>query len=225
MVRRADHLHLHEEILLLALEDRKGTFHWKSYKPAVGGALLAELMLEERLEVVRDRDREFVEVVDDEPIGCPTLDEALERIATSGRRATLKDWVTRLANRKDLHHEIARELARRGIVRVDEKSVLLFFRKKVYPEVNPVPERRLVTRLEKAVFGEGAVDARTAVVVALAHASELLSIPFEKDRLKKRKDRLDKIVESSEVGEVTREVIEAIQAMVVISIATNAAVR
>ena len=42
-------LHLHEEVLLLALRDREGTIaSGTHYQYAIAGALLAELLLEER---------------------------------------------------------------------------------------------------------------------------------------------------------------------------------
>ena len=42
-------LYLHEEILLLALKDEKGTFVAASYEMALGGAILAELLLQKRI--------------------------------------------------------------------------------------------------------------------------------------------------------------------------------
>ena len=41
-------LFLHEEILLLALRDEEGTIAGAMYQYAIGGALLAELLLQTR---------------------------------------------------------------------------------------------------------------------------------------------------------------------------------
>ena len=47
-----DELHLYEEIMLLALRDEEGTVaSGTMYNYAVGGALLAELLLEQRLRI------------------------------------------------------------------------------------------------------------------------------------------------------------------------------
>jgi golgi phosphoprotein 3 len=143
---------------------------------AIGGAILGELLLEKRIRLDGKSGRSsgaepknpFVELVDDEPPGCPVLDEALERIALAARRGRVGDWVSRFANRRNVHRHIAEQLCRRGILREDEESVLLFFKRKIYPEVNPVPERKLLDRLEKAVFGDESVDDRTAMLVVLA---------------------------------------------------------
>ena len=50
MARHTGSLHLHEEVLLLALRNDKGTVAGGvMYQQAVGGAILAELILEGRL--------------------------------------------------------------------------------------------------------------------------------------------------------------------------------
>lgn len=215
MAYRGNRLGLHEEVVLLALEDRRGTFQWGASGAVIGGAILGELLLEKRIRFDGKSGRSsgaepknpFVELVDDEPPGCPVLDEALERIALAARRGRVGDWVSRFANRRNVHRHIAEQLCRRGILREDEESVLLFFKRKIYPEVNPVPERKLLDRLEKAVFGEETVDDRTAMLVALAHDSRLLETPFGKSRLKPRRKRLESMGESSsDIGVLRAEI-------------------
>ena len=51
-MRREHSLHLHEEIMLLALRDREGTVvSGTMYSYAIGGAVLAELLIEKRIDV------------------------------------------------------------------------------------------------------------------------------------------------------------------------------
>ena len=71
-------LHLHEEIVLLALNDETGAFHWKTYLPAIAGAVVAELMLQGRIEVERhvvgaavDRAERHADDVDSERVQVP----------------------------------------------------------------------------------------------------------------------------------------------------------
>ena len=221
MAYSGNNLALHEEIVLLALEDRKGTFQWSLGAPIIGAAVFAELLLTERVTIDESEKDPLVDVVDDEPLGNPILDEALERVATANRRARLSKWISRLGNRKHLARDIARELCRRGILREDEKSVLLFFRRTIYPEVNPVPERRLVQRLEKAIFSDGRVDDRTAVLVALANTAGVLHHAIDKGRLKKRKKRIERITKESEVGAAAKRVVDATLAALMAVTATT----
>lgn len=221
MAYSGNNLALHEEIVLLALEDRKGTFQWSLEGPIVGAALFAELALAGRVEVPEDEEDPLVDVRDDEPLGNAVLDDALERMATANRRARLSAWVSRLGNQRGLPHAIARDLCRRGILREDETSVLLFFRRKIFPEVNPVPERRLIERLEKAIFSEGAVDERTAVLVGLADTAGVLRYAIEPARLKKRRRRIKEIRSAHEVNVVAQRVVET--TLVAVMAATTAA--
>jgi len=205
-------LFLHEEILLLALRDEKGTIDSGSvYAYAVGGAVLAELLVRRRVELVGTGKKRFVEAIDAKPVGDPLLDECLRRIGDARRRGTAATWVGRFAGLRRLRDRLAEGLCRRGILRAEEKEVLVFFKRKIYPAVNPEPEREVVQRLEKAIFTEGDVDARTIVLLSLANAARLLPMVFEKRALKARRDRIKALVEQESLGIAVKSAIEAAQ--------------
>jgi len=65
-------LPLQEEILLLALRDREGTFAPCSHLPyALAGAMLAELLLAGRIRVDEADRKRRVQVMDPKPLGEP----------------------------------------------------------------------------------------------------------------------------------------------------------
>jgi len=212
-------LGLHEEILLLALRDREGTIaSGTMYQYAIGGAMLAELLLRERIAVEQRRRSKLAVIRRRTRIGEPLLDESLTRIADAKRRASLQTWVARFGNTRDLRHRIARGLCQRGVLRADEDKVLLIFSRKIYPEVDPKPERALLKRLELAIFREGkSIDARTVVLTALANSAGILKLVFDKKRLRERKARLDKITSGDLTAAATKEAIEAVQAAVMMA--------
>ena len=208
-------LRLHEEVLLLALRDEKGTIATGAwYAFAIGGAVLAELVFERRVSIDDDK-KALVTVIDDNPIGDPLLDECLEKIATAKRRAQGRHWVGRFARTPKLRDRVANELCAKGILRADESTVLLIFRRKTFPEINPRPERQLVERLRRAIFGDATVQPRTAVLVALANGTNLLRIPFESKRLKARKKRIERLCRGESIGRATKEAVQAAQAAMV----------
>ncbi len=220
-----DNLLLHQEVLLLALNDEKGTPAFGvSYGFAMAGAILAELFLNERIRLVQPRKRQFLEPVDSSPLGDPTLDQALSRIHEAKRRATAATWVSRLGNSTKLKHGVAATLVNRGILRADEDTILLLFKRRIYPERDPGPERRILARLEEAIFTDTPnVDARTAILVSLAHATELLKPVFGRKRLKARKARIEELSSGEFAGAAAQEAIQAAAAaMVAISAATVA---
>lgn len=211
-------LHLHEEIMLLALRDREGTVEiGSSYRHAIAGALVAELLLEGRVTVAEGR-RKLLDLESDAPLGDPLLDECLERIATARRRASLQAWVTRFTAIRKLHHRVAEGLCRQRILRASEDKVLWLFTRRIYPEVDPHPERRVIDRLRRAIFRDSrAVAPRTVVLLSLAQAGRLLPYAFDKQRLKGRKRRIERLVAGELTGRATREAIQAAQAAVIVA--------
>jgi hypothetical protein len=131
----------------------------------------------------------------------------------------MQTWVTRFANMKNLKHRVAEQLCRRGILRAGEDKVLLIFTRRIYPEMNPAPERQLIQRLRKAIFtGTRDLDPRTVVLVSLANAAGLLRVTFDKRRLKERKDRIERIVNGEITGKAARAAIEAMQAAIMVAV-------
>ena len=214
-----NNLYLHEEIMLLALRDEEGTIAaGPTYQYAIGAAVLAELLLSQRIVVAQSGKKKLVELVSSIPFDEPLLDHCLEKVATAKRRAALQTWVSRFAAVKSLKHLIAKRLCQQGILRADEDKVLLIFTRKIYPEVNPEPERKLIERLREAIFTDATdVDSRTVVLVSLANSASLLNVVFDKKMLKARKARIERIVNGEITGKAAQEAIQAMQAAVMVA--------
>ncbi|MEA3226358.1 MAG: GPP34 family phosphoprotein [Planctomycetota bacterium] len=219
MITRTN-LYLHEEIMLLALRDEEGTIvsAGTMYQYAIGAAVLSELLLSQRITVDQSGKRKVVDLVSSAPLGEPLLDHCLEKITAAKRRAALQTWVSRFAGVKNLKHLVARQLCKRGILRADEDKVLLIFTRKIYPEVNPEPERELIERLRHAIFTDAPdVDPRTVVLVSLANSTSLLKVVFDKKGLNTRKARIEQIVNGEITGKAAQEAIQAMQAAVMVA--------
>ncbi len=206
-------LHLYEEILLLTLRDREGTIAsgtW--YLQAVAGALLAELLLEGHLAIegktVAARGGRT---------GDPLLDESLDLIVTSRRRRTPAAWISKLSGSRDLKRRATAGLCKRGILAADRKQVLLFFERRIFPEIDHEPERAVVERLRRAVEGESTVDPRTTVLLALANHSGILRAAFGKRDLKRRKRRIEQVIEGNAMGKATQEVVQAASTAILVT--------
>ncbi len=202
--------------MLLALRAEKGTIESKAdmYQYALGGALLSELLLAGCLRLGEDK-KKRIELVQPKAFSDPVLDECLNLIAAAKRRRTAADWVSRFASLKKLKERVAQGLCRRGILKESEDKVLLIFTRKIYPTIDPKPEKRLIEQLRKAIFTETArLDPQTAVLLSLAHGTGMLPIHFDKKKLKSRKRHIEQITKSEAVGAATREAVEAAQAAV-----------
>jgi hypothetical protein len=217
-------LRLHEQILLLGLRDEHGGVESRAgmFNLALGGALLSELSLERRIDVGLDK-KKLVTAVGQGPLGDDVLDEALGRVERAKRRRSAAGWVSNFAGIRRLRHRVAENLCRRGVLRDSEQKILLLFTRKLYPTIDPEPERRLRAALTDAVTGDGEVrDARVSMLVALAHATGLLRVVFDRKTLRARKSRLESIVNGHAVGGATREAVVAVQ--VAVTVAVTAAV-
>jgi Golgi phosphoprotein 3 len=218
-MRKSNLLYLHEEIMLLALRDREGiVFSGTMYNFAIGGAVLAELLMAKRIDIEVVKKRKYARVLSPSPLGDPLVDECLAKLGGAKRRDQLPTWVSKFANTKNLKHRVAEQLAKRRILRIDEDKVLGIFTRKIYPEVDPQPERELIERLRQAIFGDGAeIDPRTVVLLSLANSADLLKLVFDKKQLKSRKARIEQVVNGELTGKATNEAIQAMQAAVMVA--------
>jgi Golgi phosphoprotein 3 len=227
MVAARRKLYLYEELMLLALRDKEGTFAADDmgFLYALSGCLIAELLLTEKISMEEvKKNKKMVNLENPTPFADPILDESLEKLRGAKRRATLNTWVTRLAGMKKLKHRAAKQLCRRGILRADEKSVLLIFSRKIYPELDPGPEREIVDRVRAAIFTDSAeVDPRTAVLVALGSKGGVLKNVFDKKELKARKDRIETIADAVSTASAVKEVVEGIQVALMVAITASTA--
>lgn len=209
-------LHLHEELMLLALHDTKGTFLGAHTSIGLGGAITAELLLQERIRIDESRRwRKLVEIGDSRRTEDSILNECLKRVRSAKRRASIQTWISRFSSMSKLRHRVAGRLCERGILKVDEKQLLVLFRQRIYPEIDPGPEQEIIERLRTAIFSDDReVEPRTVVLTALAHAVGLLNPTFGRGELRPRKQRLKNLVKGDVIGRATAGAVEAAQAAV-----------
>ena len=218
-MKYTDDLFLYEEIMLLALKDEEGTIaSGAMYNYAVGGAILAELLLRQRITVEQSKKKKLISVIDTEPLNDSLIDEWLMKMSSAKKRSTLQTWVSKIANTKDLKHRVAIQLCHRGILKMDEDTVLLLFTRKIYPEIDPEPERLIIDRLQNAIFtDDDDFDAPTVVLLSLAKSANILPVIFGKKEIKQRKKRIEQIVNGEITGKATKEAIDAMQAAVMVA--------
>ena len=160
---------LAEDLMLLLLDDEKGTITSMSNAQTVlGGALLLELALDGAVEVRKEGTWRQARV---RPTGVPAPEEPLlvEALGAIGERPrTAQDLVNRLG--KGLAGKLGDSLARRGIVERREQKVLGLFPRTVWPMIDSAHEEGVRRRLSDVLVRGLTPDQRTAALVALLHA-------------------------------------------------------
>ena len=204
MARRSEseQLALHEEFGLLCLHDKKGTIISEKSRLGIAGALLAELLLQGLIGVDASRRRKLVDADQSRWVNDPILNECLQKIRKTERKAWLAMWVLAFAYRGRLARQVAERLCWRGILRAEEQKRLLFFSRQIYPEINPGPERAVIERLREAIFTDADdISPRTVVLATLADACKLLHPIFGRKELGSREVRLKQLANGQLVGQ------------------------
>jgi hypothetical protein len=212
-------LYLHQELMLLAIDDNGGDFASGMFSYAVAAGMINELLLQHRIQL-NDKDDSKVIVVDRRPIGDELLDELFTLINETESEQTLQHWISSAVNIRDLHHRIAHQLCDLGVLKQDEKTVLWIFTRQVYPELDGTVEASICQRMAKVMFDPAAsCDEKTLVLIALAKHGNLLNANFPQDRLSQHKDRIDSLArDACPLSEATKATIEAAEAAILVAI-------
>lgn len=209
-------LHIYEEILLLALRDKQGTiFYDVHYPQAIAAALLAELLLTKKLILEISGRKKFVRLSDTKPTGDLLLDECIQKVSKSKRRARVENWVPRFANIPRLKSKAAQNLCKKGILKLEESKVLFLFKHNKYPEIDPRPEKQLIEKLRKAIFGTNkSIEPETVLLIAICEKTGILKHLFDKRKLREKKKWIKEIISGNLIGNATKEAVEAMQAAI-----------
>ena len=174
-------------------------------------------LLESRIEIDTSS-KKLIELKDETRFGDPIIDESIALLAKSNKPMPLRKWLDQIANIKELRHKVAKQLCERGIVSAEESKVLLLFTRRVYPEINPEPEKQILQRLRNAIFGSSDdIDPRTMVLISLAHSARLLEENLGHKEIKSQQERIKQIVDGEIAGKATKEVITACETVLIVT--------
>jgi golgi phosphoprotein 3 len=208
-------LSLAEELLLLAMNDEKGTvlFRASTALPyGLAGALLIELA---QAGLVRVEGKELVAELrgsaQDELLGG-----LLEKIRASKKPRTIGHWVTKFGfSGGKLKKKLLDRLVEKRVLGRDEGRIFGIFPTARYPQADARPEYVLRERIRSALRGMSRPDARTAALISLAHTCELIGILFEKEERRDAAKRAKEIVKSQPIGSAVDRVVQAVKASVI----------
>ncbi len=201
-------LSLPEELLLLALNEEKGTFSWSvsSKLPYVlAGALLMELILRKRLVVEPKR----LEVLDRAPTGEPLLDSILKAIDSSKKVRAGAFWIGKIRGRiKPMKLALLGELVDKGVLHSEEYRVLGIFPTTRYPSQDDRPKKTLISDIRSLILRREVPDLRQTMLIALVYTGGLMPMLFDKEERRDAREQVQKIAKSLSI---TREIKKAIQ--------------
>jgi len=194
-----------DELLLLAYDDASGRNRAEHLEIGLGGAILLELTLTERIDVVDKR----VRVLDPSPTGDRLLDEVLRRLGEDKPRKP-QAVVQRVS--KGLRQTVLDDLVSRGVLRFERDRLLGVFPFHRYLPADPTAEADARARLAAAVDAGTAPEARTAALASLVYALRMHSVALPGRNQREVRKALKAISEGSWATDATRKAVEAAQA-------------
>jgi hypothetical protein len=210
---------LAEDLLLLAWDEPAGkpsSSTWGQLPTAVGGALLLDLALRDRLRIEVDVPR-----ASSRRTGDDLLDEVAAQLRDGPARRKLKGWVRKVGTsaRRD---QVRERLVARGLLVPEERKVLGLFRVTRHRLGEPAQVERLAEEVRDVLEGARPVDDRATALVALVGATAVLEQLVPRAERRAARERAKELAESSPVAAAARAVIRETQAAVIASITAAA---
>lgn len=214
-------LNLAEELLLLALNEEKGTILMAASTGlpyGLAGALIVELV---EAGLLRIEGTELIAA----PRGSARdelLDEVLGSIRTSKRTRNLKHWVGKIGRSGGkIKEKLLNRLVEKGILKREEHRLLWVFPTRRYPETDPRPEYKIRERVRAGILGAVPPETRTAALISLVHACDLTGVLFEKGECREARKRAKEITKSQPIGNAVAHTVEAVKVAVVTAAAAG----
>ncbi len=210
-------LNLADKLLLLALDDEKGTFNADSltFNYGIAGAIIYELIKDNSIEISNKK----IKVSNARNHTDAALDYCLSKIRESKKERSIKRWIDYFGNRGSRIRKIILEkLIKKGILAEKESTFLWIFPNNKYPSKNIKPENRFKSRLKDIVilFHEPEVD--EVMLISLVDSCNLNKEVYGKRISKDQKKRIKEVINSEKFANDTHNVLREIHETIVASI-------
>lgn len=203
-----------EEILLLTLDDDKGTpvdVPEIQLDCAVAGAILMDLALQQRI----DTGLETLFVTKKDPTGDELLDGVLKEIAAATEQHDAAYWVQVLSHRSgEFRDRLAERLVEKGILKRVEEKLLWVFGTRRYPMVDGGQEREVKRRIVNVLLSDEIPDPRDIVILSLAETCGVLDRILSAQELKGSEKRLRQVERMDLIGQAVTRTVHDIRASI-----------
>ncbi|OZM77037.1 GPP34 family phosphoprotein [Pseudonocardia sp. MH-G8] len=207
-----------EDLVLLLLDPGSGraVVDGTSLDRAIGGALLLDLALRERISADSDGAKARLRVLDPAPTGDALLDEAASRL--SGNAVRAQKAVERLARRT--RTPVLERLVQRGVVRCEQSRILGIFPSTTWPSTGSGAGKELRGQVA-AVLRDGAPpDQHVALLISLVHAVKAEHKVVDGARRQLRA-RAAEVADGDWAGVAVRKAVQAVQASVMAAVTAS----
>ena len=217
-------LNLIHQLVLLALDDIKGTFvsDSLSFRYGIAGAVIFELSIEGSIELKEKK----IKVIKEEKLNDEILDYCFEIIKKSKKERTIRYWLQVLGKKENLLKEIAiNKLISQEILTKKEGKFLWIFSNNKFPTKNVIPENQLRARLYDIVRNNKEPKLRDIMLISLIDSCKLNRAVYGKEIAKDKKEQIKSIIKKIQLTDSTniiiKEIHDSIIAAITVVIATT----
>ena len=186
-------LHLHQEFLLLAVDDEgkiEYTAGTSTFRLAFIGACITELSRLDRI----DCDLEQVTVRDPSPPKDPALAQVMAMLAGEAEPKRLRYWLSKLQEVfQELINATLKGLCDLGVLQVQESHFLWVLSSRKYPVVDGTEKKEAKLRIMEALLGDGIPNQEDAILIGLARVGGLLEAFLSVKEIASLHDRINEI--------------------------------
>jgi hypothetical protein len=195
-----------EALFILALDEDEGYIVEsvvEDFETALAGAVLAELALQERIELKDDR----LMVSNQECTGHPILDKALNDILDVTRLRKLSYWINTLAYKK-LLQEIGYDLVEQGVLSRHKKRLHLAVSPGEGQALAPSLNYSIKSHLREIVLAGGQPELADQVLLSFLYHADLLRLVFTVGERKIASKEIKKLLENGRMNETLRTIVK-----------------
>jgi len=204
-----------EEILLLLLDEEKGTLPpvpQLTLHFVLAGGILMELAINNRI----DCDINTLNIVDQEPLNDPILDQYLKKICEEPEHQDVKFWINSVADDGATIVELGfNRLVERGILGETEKRFLWVMKSRSYPMIDGTVEREVKLRIMNILYSDEIPSQRDVVIFCLMDACDMFRTLLGPVELNRMRGRISDISKLDLIGQATTKLIREIQVALV----------
>ena len=206
-----------EDLLLLATDDATGKSSISTVQldPALAGAVLMELVVAGRIGLEGEGRKAQVVVIDETPLGDPTLDPALQ---TLSEKAPIRPVSAIGKLGKGLRDRLYNGLQDRGILRRELGKVLGIFPTTRWPAADSRHEDELRRDIADVLVLGQEPTARVAAIIAVLTAADMLKTVVDKPHLKIARERGKQIGDGNWATDSVRKAIQEMQAAMTVAV-------
>ncbi len=214
---------LAEDLLLLALDDVKGTVPMdvqSTLEMGLAGAMITDLAARGRLRLEKGFWGDKLSVVDASATDNRLFNDAVNAIAAKPGKS-VSSWVHSLPRAVGgLRSRLLESLIARGVLEKREARVLLLFHHDVFPERNSRAERDIRRQMDAVLFHDADPEPHLWHLLQLADACHVIDAlyPMHERRAARKRIKVLKKTQTDKSSSAVAKVIEAEEAAVMMAV-------